>query len=80
MIRKIKAFIWNCMKWVIRGKVWDWFEETYINFTDAHSHFHVYSLYLFNVILLGRYKISTDHKIQKYYLGPFLVWKIKTHE
>lgn len=76
-MRKLKAFIWNCMKHVIRGKVWDWFEKSYVNFTDAHSHFTVYSLYLFNILLLGRYKISMDRKIQKYYLGPFLVWKIK---
>ena len=75
MIQKTKYIIKQVLKFFIRGKLRVSLRVSYNKFIDKGTVFYIKSFYLFNFILIFRYKESTCGKIKKYYIGPFLVLK-----
>lgn len=76
-MQSLKIFIKKFLKFFIRGKLREKFRLKYNQITDKGFVFYVVSYYLFNHILIYRYKVSTCGMIRKYYIGPFLLFKSK---
>lgn len=65
------------LKFFIRGDLRQILRKVYNRLTDKGYTFYVVSYYLFDCLLIYRYKVSTCGTLRKYYIGPFLFFRSK---